>query len=783
MKITKRIVSIIISLMIMLSCVPMSMISVSAAADLTAIIDTGKEVTLKDTNGDGVYEIGNPDELYAFAAIVNGGERWIDVILTSDIIVNEGTIDEILDRYPNNVREWTTIGTPNTQVSGVKPYGGTFDGNNKTISGLIKIIDEEQKENASNYCGLFAAISYLGEVRNVTVANSWFNGINYVGSIAGWNEGLVTNCYNTNCYVDGIKNVGGIVGYNYYGDIKKCRNSGTICGNIAVGGILGYNYYDGVVENCSNTGSVFGILQGTNMRIGGIVGDNGEGTLLNSYNTGTVGATSLGDKYVGGVVGYNPYRGAVGSCYNIGKVGGNPTLDESVGGVAGFSEGKLVECCYLNTICNGAVNGEDVAGLAEAKTKEEFTNGAATYFLGSSWGQKIGTDEYPIIGGAKVYYGYKNLDSSEKIYSNEELIEEYDEPAIDSDGDGFVEIDNFRKLYWFATQVNNGNNNLNAILTEDIVVNKGIINESSINAKKWTPIGLDHIRYCYKGVFDGNGKTISGLYFNDSTKDYVGLFGYVDEKYGVVKNVGVVNSYFKGNDYVGGIAGLNFGKTENCYNTSPVNGNKYVGGLVGRCGSQTISNCFNIGEINGTSCVGGLIGYKYNGSVINSYNAGTVNGDDRVSAFVGYQCQGSVNNCYYLSAVDSESADAKTEEQFASGEVAYLLQGEQEKSVWGQNIGKDKFPVLGGDKVYYGYATPDSSEKTYNNSSAYEEKLGDIDLDDIISIKDATMVQEHISKITTLKGLLAINADFDSNGDINIKDATSIQMYVVGNLA
>ncbi len=128
----------------------------------------------------------------------------------------------------------------------------------------------------------------------------------------------------------------------------------------------------------------------------GIVGDNGEGYVYNCYNRGNVGATSNGDARVGGIVGYNPGRGVVGGCYNIGKVGGNPTLDTSVGGVAGCNDGKLVECCYLNTSCNGAVDGNDVIGSAEARTRQEFSNGSAAYFLGSAWGQKIGTDKYPV---------------------------------------------------------------------------------------------------------------------------------------------------------------------------------------------------------------------------------------------------------------------------------------------------------------------------------------------------------------------------------------------------
>ena len=74
------------------------------------------------------------------------------------------------------------------------------------------------------------------------------------------------------------------------------------------------------------------------------------------------------------------------------------------------------------------------------------------------------------------------------------------------------------ELYWFAALVNGElggetqNASANAVLTADI-------NCSSIT---WTPIGF---RYPYEGTFDGQGYTISGLYFNDRNVDFVGLFG------------------------------------------------------------------------------------------------------------------------------------------------------------------------------------------------------------------------------------------------------------------
>lgn len=126
---------------------PLSVISVSAAqiSELTTTIDTGASVTIKDTNGDGYYEIGTADELYAFAAIVNNGQNTINAILINDIVVNKGTVSE----NSSNVRVWEPIaeGSINHESRRLSDndnlYLGVFDGNGKTISGLYYSGDSE----------------------------------------------------------------------------------------------------------------------------------------------------------------------------------------------------------------------------------------------------------------------------------------------------------------------------------------------------------------------------------------------------------------------------------------------------------------------------------------------------------------------------------------------------------------------------------------------------------------------------------------------------------------
>ena len=67
----------------------------------------------------------------------------------------------------------------------------------------------------------------------------------------------------------------------------------------------------------------------------------------------------------------------------------------------------------------------------------------------------------------------------------------------------------------------------------------------------WLPIGNYSARF--RGTFDGNGKTISGLTINRVSTDYVGFFGYISRA--TIKDLTVVAVSIRGKQYVGGIAG------------------------------------------------------------------------------------------------------------------------------------------------------------------------------------------------------------------------------------
>lgn len=300
------------------------------------------------------------------------------------------------------------------------------------------------------------------------------------------------------------------------------------------------------------------------------------------------------------------------------------------------------------------------------------------------------------------------------------------------------QISNRAELYWFAGLVNGtlpdrGKANLsaNAILTANIIVNTGVLDEnknlvSKSDLTEWEPIGA---RWSpYTGTFDGQGYTISGLYFNNPHSSYVGLFGCIGAN-GKISNVGVLDSYFQFSTLGGGVCGVNYGTVRDCRNTGSVRGFGSIGGVCGfNEKGGIIENSFNEGtvSVSGTGDnvqnVGGVCGNGCGVTTTNCFNKGTVRGQIHVGGVCGYDYyyDGALTNCYYLSDTAtggingkdvSGTAEGKSIEQFKSGEVAWLLNGstsapaEGSTLAWYQKLGDnaDAYPVLKstGDNTVY----------------------------------------------------------------------------------
>lgn len=163
----------------------------------------------------------------------------------------------------------------------------------------------------------------------------------------------------------------------------------------------------------------------------------------------------------------------------------------------------------------------------------------------------------------------------------------------------------------------------------------------------WQPVGNSSAPF--KGILDGNGKTISGLWINRSNIDYVGLFGNTSNA--TIKNLIIKGKTIKGKDNVGLLSG--YGEKISiidCSVEGSVIGNSYIGGLIGRISTSELSSISSIIDITGKEYIGGVIGLAEGHGYINSCN---VNGDNiQGSNYVGGVCgsnmglENTISYCY-----------------------------------------------------------------------------------------------------------------------------------------
>ena len=359
----KRLESAVLAILLCLSLLP-----TAALAETDTITPTVPE---KDENG--VYQISNANELYGFAEIVNNlnnKESWdphANAVLTADITVNEGVLkpDGTLNTEKKNTfKQWAPIGY-NVSSNDVW-YGGTFDGQNHTISGLYCDTDQ--------FCaGLFGHAASNSFVKNVTVADSYFSASSRVGGVCGWNE---------YCTVIGCINESTVIGTQRYS---------------SVGGLCGYSDY-GYIEKCSNFGTVIGT--GEYSDVGGVCGRNEHRSIAGCYNAGTVTGNGWG---VGGVCG-SFSQGAIISCHNVGVVTGS---GKYVGGVYGYKERNIGKGCYY--LDNDAVEGDE-----QAKTAADFKNGTVCDLLNEALEQSryefkfYQGKDYPVLTPQIAFIGIED---------------------------------------------------------------------------------------------------------------------------------------------------------------------------------------------------------------------------------------------------------------------------------------------------------------------------------------------------------------------------------------
>lgn len=258
-----------------------------------------------------------------------------------------------LDSYSQNlvVHLQADIDLSGTGFAGIPIFCGEFYGNNHTISGL-------DLTNNGSYQGLFRYLTETAVVNGLTLTGTVLPGgsKNYVGILAGSNEGRIENCRAEDVKVSGADKIGGLVGYNgVTGVITACFVSGTVQGTHFVGGIAGENM--GKIETCRNEAQINTSKEQNRVDMSDITMD----TILGVETTLTV--TDLG-----GIAGTS--SGTILNCVNVGNVG-YPYIGYNVGGIAGSQKGYLAGCSNLGDI-NGRKEVGGIVGQLEPYTTISF---------------------------------------------------------------------------------------------------------------------------------------------------------------------------------------------------------------------------------------------------------------------------------------------------------------------------------------------------------------------------------------------------------------------------
>lgn len=322
--------------------------------------------------------------------------------------------------------------------------------------------------------------------------------------------------------------------------------------------------------------------------------------------------------------------------------------------------------------------------------------------------------------------------------------------------DGCYQIGTAQDLVDFATLVNEGKPEAQAVLTADI----------DMTGVEWTSISL------FRGTFDGQGHSITNFNYT-TTGDNQGFFGQIMgatlQDFSIAGTLNAMNGATGTIGYADGgsvIKNVHCGVDVNVENKGHCGGlvgslrNAWIdgctysgtftiihekgdsdGGIAGYTDKGKITNCLFSGKIivtqAGNHC-GGILGYNNNNAfqgLHGNLSIGTVEGgtSGKIAAILGRANTGTpkdaITGNYYLEGTatigmggeNAVETPAVTEEQLASGEIAYLLNAHNEAPAWFQLIGTDPMPTRTGTAVVYQSGTYNcdgtpATELTYTNT-------------------------------------------------------------------
>ena len=666
-------------------------------------------------------------------------------------------------------------------------FGGTVSGcnsgvtvNGDTAGGVVGM-NSGTVSNCYNTGAVSgeSAAGVVGENYGGTVSNCYNTGAvsgKSAAGVVGMNSGTVSNCYNTGA-VSG-ESAAGVVGENYGGTVSNCYNTGAVSGKSAAG-VVGENY-GGTVSNCYNTGAVTGKINA-----GGVYASNhGWGPIKNSYYLDTTcdvpnKGTSLSvDKFAT----KDSFSGwDFDTTWTISEVLGRPVLvsnPETGGGTKDdpFTIPSLNTLEYYRDKINSNGTYGDSKQYSYASANYELT---ANIDMSAKYGEGKGENGANVSwtpidnftgtfdGNGYTISGLYAVDAGlfRSIGENgvvKDLTVSGEVTGNSGSGIGGIANENYGKITGCTNKCDV--NNIGFGHTGGVVgTNHGTVTDCTNTGSITTGSDTNSIGGGIAGSSDGgriskcyNKGSVESVYYTGGIAGRIYNGGSVESCY----NTGAVTGNSIYSPSAGGIVGLGGGVVSNCYNSGAVTGiggsNVSTGGVVG-CNQVAVENCYNAGEVTGNggpygAYTGGVVGKNTDGEISNCYNTGNVNGPDSATAktgtggVVGWNYNhydiATTTNCYYLQQGEmsgigadngtSEKVKSKTAEEFASGEVTWLLQDGQDSGsgqVWGQTLSgdnKDGYPVLTNANRVYKVAFMEDSDTEF--AAGYANSGGKVSL-------------------------------------------------------
>ncbi len=610
------------------------------------------------------YIIEDADDLWTFANMLRGSTSHLsDCAKIADGVTMIDVSDEMWQGIPSNM----------TMPDG---YRGTFDGNGATIKLTMAISGGYQ-------VGFFNTLDAGGVIKNVTIDGT-VSGNYDVGGVCGRNGGTIIDCNNKADVSGKNDRVGGIAGSCMDGGkliaFKTMSNSGQIEAGSRVGGIEGYCSKasiegDGELLNT-------GMVHSRDVYAGGIIGKAETKTSVKIAGAAKNTADINGPGYAGGIIGQMTSSDLLqiqaGSILNAGNI---DCSGEHAGGIVGAYDGNIEITAATGDIQNtGYVQGTKCIGGFVGATYMGTITAA---------GNMINTGE---VNANDIYIGgiIGRLQDTQVVSVKGEIRNEGNVVGNSAMG-GIVgyATDEDAKI---------------PVMAYGDIVNQGKL-QGTISSGSASVGGILGSFDCQEGIFSETG---------------------------VIKNEGDITA---NGTMVGGIGGdyavqASTKPVQKCINTGSVTGTNNVGGLFGTANLKSsteeyknIENSYSTGSVTASgesqSKVGALVGYYAGNKIKNSYHTS-------LYPIIGTADEANgVENCYdieeYRGVAETEEVISKTKAEFASGEVAYLLDGTGENRatapVWGQNIGTDESPVLGGATVYKDGDIYANAEHTYGDAT------------------------------------------------------------------